>query len=127
MGRLAALGGIAGLALLASGAVSSAPLAAGCPRAALQIAGKDPIGTATAAALRRVPAADRPEVSGARLALADRQRGPQVGTQCGRRAAARTIIVYILRRAYLPAQSASQGVYFVSRFASGYRVWQIAH
>jgi hypothetical protein len=41
--------------------------------------------------------------------------------------AGRTIIVYVLRRAYLPAQSASQGVYFVSRFASGYRVWQIAH
>jgi hypothetical protein len=127
MWRLVALGAIAGLALLASGAVSSAPPAAGCPRAALPIAGKNPIGAATAAALRRVPAADRPQVSGARLALADRQRGPQVKTHCGRRVAARTMIVYILRRAYLPAQSAAQGVYFVSRFASGYRVWQIAH
>jgi hypothetical protein len=50
-----------------------------------------------------------------------------VRTQCGQRAAARTVVVYVLRRALLPAQSASQGVYFVSRFQNGDRVWQVAH
>ena len=61
------------------------------------------------------------------IAIADTVRGPQARTQCGQRAAARTVVVYILRRAYLPAQSASQGVYFVARFRGGYRVWQVAH
>jgi hypothetical protein len=27
----------------------------------------------------------------------------------------------------LPAQSASQRVYFVGRFTTGYRVWQVVH
>jgi hypothetical protein len=66
-------------------------------------------------------------VRGATLAPADELRGPQVKMQCGLHAAIRTVVVYILRRAYLPAQSASQGVYFVSRFPGGYRVWQVAH
>jgi hypothetical protein len=127
MARLVAVVAIAGLALLASGAASSGPDSAGCPRAALPIAGTNPIAAATTAALRRVPATDKPQVRGALLAIADQLRGRQVKTQCGRLAAGRTIIVYILRRAYLPAQSASQGVYFVSRFANGYRVWQVAH
>jgi hypothetical protein len=128
MARLIAVSVVAGLALLASGAASPlAVQAAGCPRAALPIAGTNPIVAATQAALRRVPVRDRPQVRGALLAIADPSRGPQVRTQCGRRVAGRTIIVYVLRRAYLPAQSASQGVYFVSRFASGYRVWQVAH
>jgi hypothetical protein len=46
---------------------------------------------------------------------------------CGVRAARRTVIVYVRRVAYLPAQSASQGIYFVSRFARGFRVWYVAH
>jgi hypothetical protein len=37
------------------------------------------------------------------------------------------VIVYFVRRAYLPAQSASQGVSFVGRFRGGYRVWERAH
>lgn len=127
--KVVLLAAFASLALLtgAGGANSRMVEAAACPRAALPIAGTNPIGAATNAALRRVPAADKPQVRGALLAIADSSRGPQVKTQCGRAVAGRTIIVYILRRAYLPAQSASQGVYFVSRFASGYRVWQIAH
>jgi hypothetical protein len=79
------------------------------------------------AALRRVPKSDKLQVQGALTAIADKSRGPQVATQCGRQARTKTIVVYILRRAYLPAQSASSGVYFVSRFANGYRVWQVAH
>jgi hypothetical protein len=126
--RLIAISAVAGLALLASGAASPLPVqAAGCPRAALPISGTNPIAAATNAALRRVPVRDRPQVRGAQLAIADISRGPRVKTQCGQRIAARTIVVYILRRAYLPAQSAAQGVYFVSRFDRGYRVWQVAH
>jgi hypothetical protein len=115
------------LALLVSAAASSTSTAAACPKAALPISGTNPIGAAIGAALRRVPQSDMPQVQGALSAIADQNRGPQVGTQCGRQARSRTIVVYILRRAYLPAQSASSGVYFVSRFASGYRVWQVAH
>src|SRR5687768_8768980 len=127
MARLVAVSAVAGLALLASGAAGSRIAATGCPRAALPVSGMNPIGTAITAALRRVPTGDKPQVQGALMAIADRNRGPQVGTQCGRQVRARTIVVYVLRRAYLPAQSASSGVYFVSRFATGYRVWQVAH
>jgi hypothetical protein len=127
MARTLAVGALVGLALTAGGASGSTTAGAGCPRSALPLTGTNLIGPAAAAALHRVPASDRPQVRGAALAIADNLRGPQVKTQCGQRAAARTIVVYILRRALLPAQSASQGVYFVSRFPNGYRVWQVAH
>ena len=117
----------AGLALGLSGSASPVGEKRSCPSGALPLTVTNPIGPATAAALRRVPAAEKPQVTSARLTVYDNVRGPQVRTQCGDRAAARTIIVYVTRRAYLPAQSASQGVYFVSRFESGYRVWQVAH
>jgi hypothetical protein len=35
--------------------------------------------------------------------------------------------LYFTRRAYLPAQSASQGIAFVGRFANGYRIWELVH
>lgn len=69
----------------------------------------------------------QPQVRGALLATADRQRGLQAKFSCGTRAWQRTIVVYILERAMLPAQSASQRVYFVGRFRSGYDVWQVVH
>ena len=121
--------GLAGLAVFfVAGATNSvASSHVSCPRGALPLTVTNPIGPATTAALRRVPARERPQVTSAELTVYDNVRGPQVQTQCGDRVAARTIIVYITRRAYLPAQSASQGVYFVSRFQSGYRVWQVAH
>jgi hypothetical protein len=128
MARLATAVAIAALALLVSGAAGSPVLrAAACPRGALPLAGINPIGPATAVALRLVPARERPQVRGANFAWPDVQRGGQIRYQCGAEAARRTVIVYILRRAYLPALSASTGVYFVSRFANGYRVWQVAH
>ena len=128
MGTLVTIAAVAVLALAASGAANpQAKLGAKCPKGVLAIMGTNPIGAATEAALRRVPAKDEPQVRGALLALSDPLRGAQVRKQCGFPVAGRTIVVYILRRAYLPAQSASQGVYFVSRFPAGYRVWQIAH
>jgi hypothetical protein len=127
MARFMAIAALGLLALSASGAASSRTAVGQCPKGALPLTGTNPVAAATEAALRRVPAKDEPQVRGALLAIADPQRGAQVRKQCGRPAAGRTIVVYILRRAYLPAQSASQGVYFVARFAAGYRVWQVAH
>jgi hypothetical protein len=127
MARALVLAVTLALALLVSAAASSRTTAAGCPRAALPVSGTNPVGAAIQAALRKVPKSEKPQVQGALSAIADQNRGPQVGAQCGRQARTRTIVVYILRRAYLPSQSASSGVYFVSRFANGYRVWQVAH
>jgi hypothetical protein len=104
MARLAAVLAVVGLALLASGAASPREVqGAGCPRAALPLSGSNPIGPAATAALGRVPAADRPQVTTARIAIYDDNRGAQVKTQCGRRALTRTVVVYVARRAYWPA------------------------
>jgi hypothetical protein len=46
---------------------------------------------------------------------------------CGRVAFARTVVVYITLRKFLPSASLSQRVSFVSRFSTGWRVWYIAH
>ena len=117
-------------ATAAAAVVASAPAAAasrGCPSGALPL-GKNAIAAAATAALRREPARADPQVVGAFIAARDPSaRGRQVRAQCGGRAAARTVIVYVTRRALLPAQSASQGVYFVARFRTGYRVWLVAH
>jgi hypothetical protein len=78
-------------------------------------------------ALRAIPAKDDPQVTGALLAVHDRQRGRQAKRECGATVWRRTVVVYITRRAYLPALSASSGVYFVGRFPHGYRVWEIVH
>ena len=127
MKKLLAVAALMALALLATGAGGARSRAAGCPRAVLPLSGANPIGPASAAALLREQSSAKPQVRGATLAIGDATRGRQVLRQCGRRIAARTIVVYVLRRAFLPAQSASQGVYFVSRFPNGYRVWQVAH
>ena len=39
----------------------------------------------------------------------------------------RTVVVDLLLPKYLPSASLSHGVVFVSRFAIGYRVWEVAH
>lgn len=95
------------------------------PRGLLPLTDSNPIGAATTAAMRYEPKALRPQVRAALFAIADRQRGPQAKYSCGIRVWQRTIVVYILDRAMLPAASASQRVYFVGRFADGYHVWQI--
>jgi hypothetical protein len=97
------------------------------PRQLLPIRGADPIGAATTAAVHFEPAANRPQVQAASLANGDPGRGRQVKYSCGVRAWQRTIVVYIIDRAMLPAASASQRVYFVGRFADGYHVWQVVH
>ena len=97
------------------------------PRALLPISGTNPIAAATTAALRYERARNRPQVQAALLAVSDTQRGRQAKFSCGTRVWRRTIVVYVLDRALLPAQSAAQRVYFIGRFQSGYRVWQIVH
>ena len=97
------------------------------PRGLLPLTGMNPIGAATAATLRYGHKTSRPQVRGAVFAIADQQRGPQAKYSCGVRVWQRTIVVYVLGRAGLPAQSVSQRVYFVGRFRSGYRVWQVVH
>lgn len=97
------------------------------PRLLLPISGANPIGAATAAALHHERAALRPQVQSASLAIFDSGRGPQAKYSCGVRVWQRTIVVYIIDRAMLPAESASQRVYFVGRFANGYQVWQVVH
>jgi hypothetical protein len=95
------------------------------PRGLLPLTDEDPIGAAATAALRHVAPARRPQVTGSILATLDRERGPQAKFSCGMRVWRRTVVVYILERIALPAQSASQRVFFVGRFKSGYRVWQV--
>ena len=97
------------------------------PRGLLPLTGIDPIGAATAAALRYEQKTSRPQVTAALFATADDLRGSEAKYSCGVRVWQRTIVVYILDRAMLPAQSASQRVYFVGRFSGGYHVWQIVH
>jgi hypothetical protein len=129
------------IALLATVALATEPADAGrspiCtrgnttvevdPRGLLPLSGANPIGPATTAALRYLKASSRPQVVSATLAPRDQQRGPQAKFSCGTRVWRRTVVVYAVDRAALPAQSASQRVFFVGRFTSGYRVWQVVH
>jgi hypothetical protein len=98
-----------------------------CPGKALAL-GANGIGPASAAALGREEAKSRPQVREAIVAIDDlRGRGRAVKAQCGAAAAQRTIVVYITLRAFLPSASLSERVSYVSRFRSGWRVWQVAH
>ena len=97
------------------------------PRALLPLGGANPIGAATTAALRYEKPSARPQVQGSTLAIEDPGRGLEAKFSCGVRVWQRTIVVYIVDRAMLPAESASQRVYFVGRFPNGYRVWQVVH
>jgi hypothetical protein len=97
------------------------------PRGLLPLTGVNPIGPATAAALRYTRRGEEPQVVSATLAIDDSGRGAEAKVACGRRVWQRTVVVYVTRRALLPSESASQGVFFVGRFKTGYRVWQVVH
>jgi hypothetical protein len=124
--RIAAAVALLLTGLVATGSAPSSAFQRDCPRELLPLS-RNAIGPAAAAALRAVPRRDDPQVTGAVFAVHDSQRGPQARRECGATVWRRTVVVYITRRAYLPAISASSGVYFVGRFRSGYRVWQIVH
>lgn len=117
------------LALLACVVVTPAQPASGsrvCPRSLLPLTA-NPIAPASRAALAREDPNGRPQVVGAVIAFREPSARGAYVRACGSAVARRTVIVSIVRRAYLPAQSASQGVHFVGRTRSGYRVWLIAH
>lgn len=46
---------------------------------------------------------------------------------CSNKARRRTVVVDLLFPKVLPSASLSKGVVLVSRFPSGYRVWDVAH
>lgn len=87
----------------------------------------NPIAPSVRAALRLTRPSDRPQVTSAELATWDRGRGPEAKNECGARAWRRTVVVYIALRTFLPSASLSEKVFFVGRFTTGYRVWQVVH
>jgi hypothetical protein len=89
----------------------------GAARQALAQAARDYPSLKTAGA--EVMAADRASFAGA--------RGREVGRQCGARVRDRTVVVQMLFPRMLPSASLSEAVVAVSRFAQGYRVWEILH
>lgn len=119
------------LAVCVAAFASSAPPAGASVHGAcaqnLEPLGANAIGPAAAAALRADPAKNEPRVTGATLAPQDGGRGPQAKAQCGKTVWQRTVVVYVLDRAFLPAESAAQRVLFVGRTSDGYRVWARAH
>ena len=68
-----------------------------------------------------------PVVTQSSLAPYASARGSEVRRQCGSRAFRRTVVVGLLFPKELPSASLSQGTVFVSLFATGYRVWEVAH
>jgi hypothetical protein len=129
----ALLAPLVSVALAASGG-AHAP-ATDCPERALPLPA-EAIAPAARAALeaqrdRYEELGTRPLVTRAALAGFDEDRGPQARRDCGRRAARRTVVVYLesasaeFRRR---RPSLSQGVVFVSRFPGDrYRVWRVVH
>ena len=101
-----------------------------CPKGLLPL-GRNPVSPAAEAALHGERKSDRPRVIGAFVGSAPVGRAPQVVHACGRRIAARSIVVSIDRRAYHsgPDRSASlsQSVVVVGRFRAGWRVWMRLH
>jgi hypothetical protein len=103
-----------------------------CPTAALEL----PAGGVIGAARRALAEAARDypglRTAGAEVVAADRAgfagtRGSEVARRCGVRVADRTVVVQLLLPRMLPSASLSEAVLAVSRFARGYRVWEILH
>ena len=127
MRRWFVAGALAVLSLTVGGA-GAAPhsRAASCPRSALPLTANS-IAPASQAAFAREKPSSRPQVTGASSAPTDVQRGATAKVECGARVWRRTVVVYIDLRAFHPSASLSERVSFVSRFRTGYRVWQIVH
>jgi hypothetical protein len=112
--------------------VSAQASARGCPAAILPL----PAAGVPHAAARALAEAARlyPGLNtrGAEVMAADRAafagvRGREVGSLCGQKVAARTVVVQMLFPRMLPSASLSEAVVFAGRFAHGYRVWYVAH
>lgn len=70
---------------------------------------------------------DGAQAVSAKVATSAGPRGGEVAYQCGKAVQARTIVVELRFPKELPSASLSEGVVFVSRFESGYEVWEVAH
>jgi hypothetical protein len=125
--RLAICGLLAAVALTVAGAAQPLAPTQNCPRGALPLVGANPLVPASRVTLARESREARAQVQGAIIAWSDPQRGGPVKHECGATIAKRTVVVYVLRLALLPSQSLAQGVYYVSRFSNGYRIWEVAH
>ena len=97
-----------------------------CPARVLALTA-NPIGPAVTAALAQDAPKNRPQVTGAVVASTDVQRGPEVTRACGAAMRAKTVVVYITDRAFLPSASLSERVVFVDRTPAGYHVWLREH
>jgi hypothetical protein len=62
-----------------------------------------------------------------KVASAAGPRDSEVVFQCGKAIQARTVVVELRFPKEFPSASLSEGVLFVSRFKSGYRVWERSH
>jgi hypothetical protein len=62
-----------------------------------------------------------------KLATRAGARGGEVAFQCGKAIQAKTIVVELRFPKELPSASLSEGVLFLSRFTTGYQVWELAH
>jgi len=70
---------------------------------------------------------DGAKVVWSKVATAAGARGGEVAFQCGKSIQARTVVVELRFPKELPSTSLYEGVLFVSRFTSGYEVWELAH
>jgi hypothetical protein len=109
-----------------AGEAAKAARNSSCPTDPLPLQA-DSLGPSSRAALAAEPAEGEPRVMAAIWASRERDRRDIARNWCGKSTWRRTVVVTIDRRAYHPAESASLGVYFVSRFADGYRVWGQPH
>ena len=113
-------------------ATAEAASSSACPQAALPLRAdgvQRAADAALASAARLYPGLN---TRGTEVMAADRSafagvRGDQVKFLCGQRLADRTVVVQMLFPRMLPSASLSEAVVFVARFATGYRVWYIAH
>jgi hypothetical protein len=104
-----------------------------CPKRALPLPG-EAVARAADQARIEAPAIYGDLGVGARVVAAEVARGggddvrsEQVLKHCGKRIAARTVVVELFMPRGLPSASLSQGTVFVSREAAGYAVWEVAH
>jgi len=103
-----------------------------CPTAALGLPADGVIGAARRALAEAARDYRGLRTAGAEVMSADRAgfagpRGSEVVRQCGLEAGDRTVVVQLLFPRMLPSASLSEAVVAVSRFARGYRVWEILH
>ena len=126
VGLCVGLIGLGAVALAGGTSSGSSDSFTRCPHGALHLH-PDSIAPASRVALAEEPADARPRVTDVVIASTASTRADYVKSRCGGEGWRRTIVVTIDRRAYHPSASASLGVYAVSRFADGYRVWIQLH